>query len=111
MLKEEYKAYTIEEGKHGFRIVTNGYDYNTGDSIENLASFYNGDEIGLVNLIESKGNKVTYIDCTNDYKETTKENYLKHLEDYNSDVWLVIPCVTFTTREKAEEIVNSFKVA
>lgn len=102
------KSYKILEGEYGYRIVTDGYDYKTGDSIENLAYLYNGDEIGLVNLIESKGNKVTYIDCTNDYKEVTKEQYLNHFIDYNSDISLIIPCVSFKTKGLAEEIVNCF---
>lgn len=97
----------ILKGKDGYRIAdTRFYDYDSGNSIENLASYYkDGDEIELVKKIKQLGNKVRFYDCTHGMY-TNEFMYRLHFINYNSDRLLIIPTVTFKTEEKAKEVFN-----
>lgn len=94
----------IFKGKDGYRIAdARFYDYESGNSIENLAPYFNGDEIEFVQKIKQLGNKVRFYDCTHG-KFVSEFMYRLHFIHYNSDRLLIIPTVTFETEDKAKEV-------
>lgn len=59
-------------------------------------------EIELIKINEGLGAKVEYYDYRKD-KEVTKEDYLKHFENYNSDECFILSTSIYNTREQAEK--------
>lgn len=68
------------------------------NSLEEIAyAFHDGDEIGLVNEVISRGNKVDFTD------DATYGEYLKQFEEYDC-INPIYPYCCFETYEKAKEI-------
>jgi len=91
----------ILNGKQGYKIAdTSGYDYENSGSIEILSCIFNVDERTLVKKCIELNNNVYYYDFK-DQKESNVDNYNKFYYDNESNI---TPFVTFSTYEKAEEI-------
>lgn len=58
-------------------------------------------EEDITNLEQNFGAITEYYDFRSD-KVCSKEEYVKHFINYNSDKCYIVPITTFTSREKAE---------
>jgi hypothetical protein len=93
------------ETKTEFRIGSEMDGEFDSCSDENICSRTGFDEIELTEIQQKFGATTIYMSYTTD-KECTKEEYLKHFEDYDSDISFIVPITTFGNKEKAEECVK-----
>ena len=94
-----WKVNVQEEGIR-YRITDDGCGYS--NSIEELSSYYNnGDDIGLVNKILEKENKILFENCVSG-AETTYEEYMEQFK--KDEDFPILPYVNFKSYEKAKEI-------
>jgi hypothetical protein len=82
-----------------YRITDDGSGYC--NSIEEMCAYYNGDEIGLVNIIIENGNDVMFVNIET-LENCTYEEYVTQFEMTEDP--LIFPYVNFETYEKAKEI-------
>jgi len=102
MLRIEQNPYN----KNEYSVIETNEDYHEA-YLEDLTNYNNGDEVGLVNFCESLGIKVEYY-CFRRDKICTKEEYLKHFENYDSDKEYIFPTATFT-QEQALQVFNKLQ--
>lgn len=72
---------------------------------EHLASAYNGDEQGLVALMQEHGATTKYYDIIQQ-TECSKEQYHAHFLNYNPDESIIISTSTFGDKESALKVLN-----
>jgi len=96
-LWENYSAYN---GETWYTI----HEEDVCNSLEEICYAFNGDEIGLVNEVIKRGNKVDFTD------NATYEEYIAQFEDYKNVENPIYPHCYFETYEKAKEIWDLLEV-
>lgn len=92
-----WKNYSVYDKETRYTI----HEDSACNSLEEISYAFNGDEIGLVNEVIKRGNKVDFTD------NATYEEYIAHLEAYrngNEPKNPIYPYCSFETYEKAKEI-------
>ena len=99
-LWENYSGY---DGETWYTI----HEEDVCNSLEEICYAFNGDEIGLVNEVIKRGNKVDFTD------NATFEEYMEQFEAYKNGSEPenpIYPYCYFETYEKAKEIWDLLKV-
>lgn len=93
-----------DKEKNKFRIGGEGEDFYMTSDMSISSNLINVSEEEVTNISQSFGAQIEYYDYRKDVK-TTKETYMKHFENYNSDESYILPCSTFSSREQANQCI------
>lgn len=99
MLKIEQNPYNENE----FSVIESNESYHE-TYLSDLSSYNNGDEIDLINWCEGIGVNVEYYSFRQD-DYCTKQEYLDHFIDYDSDKEYIVARATLT-KEQAKRLYN-----
>ena len=100
--KGDLGLWEVTNGKETvYRITDDGHGYC--NSIEELATYYKGDEVGLVKQIINKGNPVFFEDsCTGE-----KKSFDEYQEQFaREDEYPIFPYVNFESLSSAKEVLG-----